>query len=352
MHKVTTAALAGVLLAPAVTSTAASRLRPALRSSPRTTGRRSTWPTAGRQRPRLRRAGDRERAVLRHRSRDPRRAHAPRRRRPSQRYRACRRASRAAVPARSSRCTRARTCTGNSLSFVSTGGWTNLAPYGFDNKLESWVNQTACNATVADGTLGSGAQLTLAARSSAATVGTSWKDRASSINVLPSSAAGPRSRDKSEISSATHEIPSGIPDTSLSERCDRDLDAPSAARRVGTTPGQPVSSVAPSVPMTGRRVRLRAVLASDYEFLFQLAVDERTAPHWRYRGAPPRPEAFIGELWDGVLTQFIVERKDQRERLGLVTAYERPRPRRTLPYRGDLPALTPAFGRSSRCSCS
>ena len=75
--------------------------------------------------------------------------------------------------------------TGTSLSFVSTAGWTNLAPYGFDNKMESWANQTACNATVADGTLGSGAQLTLAARSSAATVGTTWKDRASSIDVLP-----------------------------------------------------------------------------------------------------------------------------------------------------------------------
>jgi RimJ/RimL family protein N-acetyltransferase len=101
-----------------------------------------------------------------------------------------------------------------------------------------------------------------------------------------------------------------------------DLDAPPAARRVGTPPGPAGLSVAPSVPLAGRRVRLRAVLASDYDFLFQLAVDERTAPHWRYRGAPPRPEAFIGELWDGVLTQFIVERKDQRERLGLVTAYE------------------------------
>ena len=74
---------------------------------------------------------------------------------------------------------------GASLSFVSTNGWTNLAPYGFDNKMESWVNQTACGSIVADGTLGSGAQLTLAARSSAATVGTTWKDRASSINVLP-----------------------------------------------------------------------------------------------------------------------------------------------------------------------
>jgi RimJ/RimL family protein N-acetyltransferase len=91
---------------------------------------------------------------------------------------------------------------------------------------------------------------------------------------------------------------------------------------VGPRPGPAGPSIAPSVPLSGRRVRLRAVLASDYEFLFQLAVDERTAPHWRYRGAPPRPEAFIGELWNGVLTQFIVERKDRNERLGLVTAYD------------------------------
>jgi len=75
--------------------------------------------------------------------------------------------------------------TGNALSFVSTSGWTNLAPYGFDNQMESWVNQTPCNATVADGTGGSGAQLSLAARSSSTSVGTTWKDRASSIDVLP-----------------------------------------------------------------------------------------------------------------------------------------------------------------------
>jgi RimJ/RimL family protein N-acetyltransferase len=101
-----------------------------------------------------------------------------------------------------------------------------------------------------------------------------------------------------------------------------DLAAPPAALRDGPRTGPAGPSVAPSVPLTGRRVRLRAVLTSDYDFLFQLAIDERTAPHWRYRGAPPRPEAFVGELWDGVLTQFIVERKDRSERLGLVTAYD------------------------------
>jgi hypothetical protein len=73
---------------------------------------------------------------------------------------------------------------GDSLSFAGTGGWANLAPYGFDNDMESWQNTTNCGATVADGTNGGGAQLTLAARSSSSNVGTSWKNRASSINVL------------------------------------------------------------------------------------------------------------------------------------------------------------------------
>ena len=74
---------------------------------------------------------------------------------------------------------------GNSLSFTSTVNWADLANYGFDNDMESWVNQTACNSIVADGTGGGGAQLTLAARSSSSNVGTSWKNRASSIKVSP-----------------------------------------------------------------------------------------------------------------------------------------------------------------------
>ena len=74
---------------------------------------------------------------------------------------------------------------GNSLSFVSTSGWVNLAPFGFDNDMESWVNQTPCAAVVADGTGGSSAQLTLAAHSSSSSVGSTWKNRASSINVSP-----------------------------------------------------------------------------------------------------------------------------------------------------------------------
>lgn len=74
---------------------------------------------------------------------------------------------------------------GNSLSFASTSGFANLASYGFDDDMESWVNQTGCAATVAENTNGGGAQLSLAAHSSSSNVGTSWKNRASSIKVLP-----------------------------------------------------------------------------------------------------------------------------------------------------------------------
>lgn len=79
---------------------------------------------------------------------------------------------------------------------------------------------------------------------------------------------------------------------------------------------------APTSPLTGRRVRLRAVTAADYDFCFQLAVDERTAPHWRYRAGPPRPEDFVRDLWQGVLVQYVVERRDPRERVGQVVAYD------------------------------
>jgi RimJ/RimL family protein N-acetyltransferase len=78
---------------------------------------------------------------------------------------------------------------------------------------------------------------------------------------------------------------------------------------------------APHIPLSSRRVRLRAVVPSDYEFLFQLAADERSGRRWRYRGLPPRPDEFARDLWQGVLVQFLVEHVQTHERLGLVVAY-------------------------------
>ena len=73
---------------------------------------------------------------------------------------------------------------GQSLSFATTANaWTNLAPYGFDNDMESWSNTTNCGAQVADGTNGTGDLLSLPARSSSSNVGSTWKNRASSIKV-------------------------------------------------------------------------------------------------------------------------------------------------------------------------
>ena len=182
MHKVTSAALAGVLLAPAVTSTAvADTASPSIVATYKgqTIDLVNGWgsahacvvlATASVQ------CYDTEAEM-----RDALTASATQ---PSQRY-ALSPSVTCSSPTTLVTLYASTNMTGNSLSFVSTSGWTNLAPYGFDNKLESWRNQTACDATVADGTLGSGGQLTLAARSSATTVGTAWKDRASSINVLP-----------------------------------------------------------------------------------------------------------------------------------------------------------------------
>jgi RimJ/RimL family protein N-acetyltransferase len=94
-------------------------------------------------------------------------------------------------------------------------------------------------------------------------------------------------------------------------------------RGFGSRPEPPVECRhAPRIPLSGRRVRLRPVVASDYDFLFFLAADERTAPHWRYRGLPPRFEEFVHDLWQGVLVQFVVEHVDTNERLGLVVAYQ------------------------------
>ncbi|MDZ4826014.1 MAG: hypothetical protein SGJ13_06055 [Actinomycetota bacterium] len=71
---------------------------------------------------------------------------------------------------------------GDILAFQTTFLWANLANFGFDNRMESWVNNRYCDAKVADGTGGTGGQLTLSARSNSPTVG-AWKNIASSEYV-------------------------------------------------------------------------------------------------------------------------------------------------------------------------
>ncbi len=75
-------------------------------------------------------------------------------------------------------------------------------------------------------------------------------------------------------------------------------------------------------PLTGRRVRLRAIFPSDYDYLYALATSEEMGYRWRFRGTSPSPEAFPQGLWHQVLVQFIIERIENGQRLGLVAAFD------------------------------
>ncbi len=71
----------------------------------------------------------------------------------------------------------------------------------------------------------------------------------------------------------------------------------------------------------GRFIRLRPVTEHDRAFLFRMLSDGDIGARWRLRGAVPRPQAFDQLLWDGVLTQLIVEGSSGGPQRGLVTAY-------------------------------
>ena len=77
---------------------------------------------------------------------------------------------------------------------------------------------------------------------------------------------------------------------------------------------------AASVPR-GRRVVLRPVLSRDFEPLYLLATTGENGLRWRFRGATPSPDQFGRQLWDTVLAQFVVQRRDTGELLGLVGLY-------------------------------
>jgi RimJ/RimL family protein N-acetyltransferase len=68
-------------------------------------------------------------------------------------------------------------------------------------------------------------------------------------------------------------------------------------------------------------VRLRVIRDSDVPALYQSATDPRWSHRWRYRGATPSIQDFVDQLGQGVLAQFIVERKEDGSPAGLVTSY-------------------------------
>lgn len=73
--------------------------------------------------------------------------------------------------------------------------------------------------------------------------------------------------------------------------------------------------------LEGRTCRLRSVNQSDYGFIRNLETDPRNLVRYRHRGVSISPEAHIQNVWQGVLSQFIVESKIQSRPIGLVAAY-------------------------------
>lgn len=78
--------------------------------------------------------------------------------------------------------------------------------------------------------------------------------------------------------------------------------------------------VSPPIRRRGA-VEMRPVGPSQMAFLYQLAVDERTAFRWRFRLETPTEETFARTLWPGVLVQFCVHLVTTGEPIGLVTCY-------------------------------
>jgi RimJ/RimL family protein N-acetyltransferase len=71
----------------------------------------------------------------------------------------------------------------------------------------------------------------------------------------------------------------------------------------------------------GRRVALRPILRSDYEYLYRLFVDPETAFRWRLRGATPDTRSFESVLWEQVLVQFLIVAPNSGQPLGLVQCF-------------------------------
>jgi acyl carrier protein/RimJ/RimL family protein N-acetyltransferase len=92
--------------------------------------------------------------------------------------------------------------------------------------------------------------------------------------------------------------------------------APRPDRRPARPPLRPGS-----VNDSTRRVRLRAVDPSDYEWLYELTTRSENLVRWRDRGTTYRVEEWADRLWAGVAAQFIGVAVENETPLGLVTVY-------------------------------
>jgi hypothetical protein len=87
-------------------------------------------------------------------------------------------------------------------------------------------------------------------------------------------------------------------------------------------PGARPAIEGPRFPgLIGRHVALRPVTAADYAMLQMLETGGEVGARWRFRGQTPSPEAWVGNLWNGVLTQFLVQSRSEEGPIGLVVGY-------------------------------
>jgi RimJ/RimL family protein N-acetyltransferase len=75
------------------------------------------------------------------------------------------------------------------------------------------------------------------------------------------------------------------------------------------------------VRLEGNWVVLRPVVPADYEYLFELSMEQSARGRWRYYGHTPSPEQFNRSLWQDVVAQFCVWSKATGQRVGVCSAY-------------------------------
>jgi hypothetical protein len=90
--------------------------------------------------------------------------------------------------------------------------------------------------------------------------------------------------------------------------------SPSQRQKAGARPNLP--------SLEGRHVYLRPVQPGDYGTLQALETRGEAALRWRYRGQTPSPEQWLGNLWNGVLAQFLVVSRDSNAPVGFIYAYK------------------------------
>ncbi|WP_163549213.1 phosphopantetheine-binding protein [Candidatus Frankia nodulisporulans] len=114
------------------------------------------------------------------------------------------------------------------------------------------------------------------------------------------------------------------------QAADTASSTPRAATRAAVS-GDPVRAIetgenpapmpVPAPCLAGRFLRLMPVLPSSTPFLYELAVTPDVGFRWRYRGSVPSYPQFEQELWQGVLTQFVIESVETGRPVGHAICY-------------------------------